>query len=89
MSSAQAQQVFQQSDYVEPLEGQTDFANQFDLAQPNEAMTSYQKLMHQHTKQQFELAAESSRRRSSASSSSHGASLHKETSNASVSSTSS
>nr|POE72889.1 hypothetical protein CFP56_30828 [Quercus suber] len=87
MSSAQAQEVFQHSDYVEPLEGQTDFANQFDLAQPNKAMTSYQKLMHQHTKQQFELAAESSRRRSSGGSS--GVSLSKETSNSSVSSTAS
>ncbi|QIX02214.1 hypothetical protein AMS68_007731 [Peltaster fructicola] len=43
------------------------FATQFNLDQPEQAMSSYQKIMHQHTKQQFELAAASSRRRSSAS----------------------
>nr|OQO25293.1 hypothetical protein B0A51_07077 [Rachicladosporium sp. CCFEE 5018] len=43
---------------------QVVFNQQFDLSQPDEAMMSYQKLMHQHTRQQFEIASAASRRRS-------------------------
>ncbi|KAK6430930.1 hypothetical protein LTR95_012909 [Oleoguttula sp. CCFEE 5521] len=41
-----------------------DFNQQFDLSRPDEAMMSYQKLMHQHTRQQFDIASAASRRRS-------------------------
>lgn len=50
---------------VDPVAARDNFAQNFDLNQPEKAMTSYQKLMHEHTKQQFENATSSSKRRSS------------------------
>ncbi|KAM0723898.1 hypothetical protein Q7P37_000888 [Cladosporium fusiforme] len=50
---------------VDPNVAADNFAQNFDLNQPQKAMTSYQKLMHEHTRQQFENATSSSRRRSS------------------------
>ncbi|EMC93776.1 hypothetical protein BAUCODRAFT_58696, partial [Baudoinia panamericana UAMH 10762] len=50
--------------YSEQMEAQDHFAQTFDLSRPEQAMSSYQRLMHQHTKQQFEMATSSSRRRS-------------------------
>ncbi|KAL1589761.1 hypothetical protein WHR41_01614 [Cladosporium halotolerans] len=50
---------------VDPVVARDHFAQNFDLNQPEKAMTSYQKLMHEHTKQQFETATSSSKRRSS------------------------
>lgn len=50
---------------VDPVVARDHFAQNFDLNQPEKAMTSYQRLMHEHTKQQFETATASSRRRSS------------------------
>jgi hypothetical protein len=50
---------------VDPNVAREQFQNDFDLNQPDQAMTSYQKLMHEHTRQQFENATASSRRRSS------------------------
>lgn len=50
---------------VDPNVAADHFAQNFDLNQPEKAMCSYQKLMHEHTKQQFENATASSRRRSS------------------------
>lgn len=50
---------------VDPVVARDHFAQNFDLNQPEKAMTSYQKLMHEHTKQQFENATSSSKRRSS------------------------
>lgn len=50
---------------VDPNVAADHFAQNFDLNKPEQAMTSYQKLMHEHTKQQFENATASSRRRSS------------------------
>lgn len=50
---------------VDPVVARDHFAQNFDLNQPEKAMTSYQKLMHEHTKQQFESATSSSKRRSS------------------------
>lgn len=51
---------------VDPNVAADHFAQNFDLNKPEQAMTSYQKLMHEHTKQQFENATASSRRRTSA-----------------------
>ena len=50
---------------VDPNVAADHFAQNFDLNQPEKAMTSYQKQLHEHTKQQFENATASSRRRSS------------------------
>jgi hypothetical protein len=71
---------------VDPNVAREQFQNDFDLNAPDQAMTSYQKLMHEHTRQQFENATASSRRRSSGPSV---ASLSSETSRGSTSSTSS
>jgi hypothetical protein len=50
---------------VDPNVARDHFQQNFDLNRPDQAMSSYQKQMHQHTKQQFECATASSRRRSS------------------------
>jgi hypothetical protein len=50
---------------VDPNVAREQFQHDFDLNSPDQAMTSYQKLMHEHTRQQFENATASSRRRSS------------------------
>ncbi|TKA81240.1 hypothetical protein B0A55_02374 [Friedmanniomyces simplex] len=64
MSSADAQLAYQQGGPTYHLEAQDKFAQQFDLSRPEKAMSSYQKLLHQHTMQQFESAAASNKRRS-------------------------
>ncbi|EME43386.1 hypothetical protein DOTSEDRAFT_25336 [Dothistroma septosporum NZE10] len=66
---------------------QDQFAQQYDIGNPDAAAKSYQRIMHQHTKQQFELATASSRRRSANSGSI--SSLTPESSTGSMSSTSS
>lgn len=50
---------------VDPAVAADHFQQNFDLNRPDQAMTSYQKQMHQHTQKQFESATASSRRRSS------------------------
>ncbi|GAB7364252.1 hypothetical protein MBLNU230_g4800t1 [Neophaeotheca triangularis] len=62
---AQTQGVYVTENFSEPMSAQHNFANQFDLNKPEAAMGEYQKIMHQHTKRQFEVATASSRRRSS------------------------
>ncbi|KAK5107924.1 hypothetical protein LTR62_000529 [Meristemomyces frigidus] len=65
MSSADAQLAFQKHNTNNmPTEVQEKFAQQFDLSRPDVAMSSYQKLLHDHTRQQYETASSSSRRRS-------------------------
>ncbi|KAI5365218.1 hypothetical protein Slin15195_G047550 [Septoria linicola] len=84
MSSSQ----YQVNGFVDPSHAEDHFAQQFDLSNPDNARCSYQRLMHQHTKQQFEMATASSRRRSTAASAEM-ASLSTESSTDSMSSTSS
>ena len=55
---------------VDPNVATSHFQQNFDLNRPDQAMSSYQKQMHQHTQKQFENATASSRRRSSGSMSS-------------------
>jgi hypothetical protein len=43
MSSAEAQVVYNRSSSSEPMGAQEGFAQQFDLSQPEKAMSSYQK----------------------------------------------
>merc|ERR1712113_244516 len=50
---------------VDPAVAADQFQQNFNLNRPDQAMSSYQKLMHEHTRQQFENATASSRRRSS------------------------
>ncbi|KAK3057415.1 hypothetical protein LTR09_001599 [Extremus antarcticus] len=85
MSSAEAQIVYTRgADFIQPVEAQDTFAHQFDLSQPDQAMESYQKIMHQHTKQQYDMASASERRRVKNTASYGSVSLSSETSNASV-----
>ncbi|KAH9875931.1 hypothetical protein IAQ61_003396, partial [Plenodomus lingam] len=63
------QQVYVSDDFSEPMSAQHNFANNFDLNDPESAMTAYQKIMHEHTKRQLTTATDSARRRSGASSS--------------------
>ena len=49
---------------VDPNVAASHFQQNFDLNSPDQAMSSYQKQMHQHTQKQFENATESRRRSS-------------------------
>lgn len=49
---------------VDPNIAASHFQQNFDLNRPDQAMSSYQKQMHQHTQKQFENATESRRRSS-------------------------
>jgi hypothetical protein len=59
------QQVYINQDYSESTAPQYEFPQHYDLNDPDMARLSYQRLMHEHTKQQFELATSSARRRGS------------------------
>ncbi|CAA9963054.1 hypothetical protein CFE70_006476 [Pyrenophora teres f. teres 0-1] len=63
------QQVYVSDGFSEPMSAQHNFANHFDLNDPDRAMTEYQRIMHEHTKRQLTTATDSARRRSGASSS--------------------
>ncbi|THY17352.1 hypothetical protein D6D00_08545 [Aureobasidium pullulans] len=85
---SEIQQVYIAEDFSEPTAPQYEFPQHYDLNDPDSARLSYQRLMHEHTKQQFELAASSARRRGSPPE--HDiSSLRKETSGMSIDSTSS
>ena len=46
MSSAEAQEVYNRRSSIEqPMEAQEHFSEQFDLTQPEQAMSSYQKFV--------------------------------------------
>jgi hypothetical protein len=62
------QQVYVSGDFSEPMSAQHNFANNFDLDNPDAAMSAYQRIMHEHTKRQLSTATDSARRRSGASS---------------------
>jgi hypothetical protein len=62
---SEIQQVYISQDYSESTAPQYEFPQHYDLNDPDSARLSYQRLMHEHTKQQFELAASSARRRGS------------------------
>ncbi|KAI8933155.1 hypothetical protein NX059_009796 [Plenodomus lindquistii] len=63
------QQVYVSDGFSEPMTAQHNFANSFDLNDPEQAMNSYQRIMHEHTKRQLTTATDSARRRSGASTS--------------------
>ncbi|KAM3417400.1 hypothetical protein BST61_g5648 [Cercospora zeina] len=81
--------TYQTNGFVDASHAEDHFAQQFDLSNPDDARSSYQRLMHQHTKQQFEMATASSRRRSAGSSSTDPTPLSTESSRGSISSTAS
>jgi len=63
--SAPSDMVYVAQDITAPTEVQYNFSNQYDLNDPDQARASYQRIMHEHTKQQFQIATQSSRRRHS------------------------
>ncbi|KNG46154.1 hypothetical protein DDE82_004710 [Stemphylium lycopersici] len=62
-----SQQIYVSDGFSEPMSAQHNFANHFDLNDPDRAMTDYQRIMHEHTKRQLTTATDSARRRSGAS----------------------
>ncbi|EOA84186.1 uncharacterized protein SETTUDRAFT_139052 [Exserohilum turcica Et28A] len=61
------QQVYVSQGFSEPMSAQHNFANNFDLNDPERAMSDYQRIMHEHTKRQLTTATDSARRRSGSS----------------------
>ncbi|KAH6638754.1 hypothetical protein C7974DRAFT_409767 [Boeremia exigua] len=55
--------VYVTENYSEPMSAQHNFVNNFDLENPQEAMSAYQRIMHEHTKRQLSTATNSARRR--------------------------
>jgi hypothetical protein len=66
------QQVYISEGFSEPMSAQHNFANNFDLDNPEDATAAYQRIMHEHTKRQLSIATDSARRRSDTSASSKG-----------------
>ena len=66
-TTQQRQQVYISEGFSEPMSAQHNFANNFDLDNPEVAMSAYQRIMHEHTKRQLSTATDSARRRSSSS----------------------
>ncbi|KAJ4336261.1 hypothetical protein N0V87_005553 [Didymella glomerata] len=62
MSSSGAQ-VYVTDNFSEPMTAQHNFVNNFDLDHPEDAMSAYQRIMHEHTKRQLSTATDSARRR--------------------------
>ena len=82
---SQTSGVFVSGNFSEPMSAQHNFANQFDLDNPQMATSSYARIMHEHTKRQLNTATNSARRRSEGLTSQ--TSLSSESSENSVSST--
>ena len=61
------QSVYVSDGFSEPMSTQHNFANNFDLNDPERAMSEYQRIMHEHTKRQLTTATDSARRRSGSS----------------------
>ncbi|KAF2657123.1 hypothetical protein K491DRAFT_595659 [Lophiostoma macrostomum CBS 122681] len=77
--------VYVSGEFSEPMSARHNFTNQFDLDNPQMAMSSYARIMHEHTKRQLSTATNSARRRTEGITSQ--TSLSSESSDNSVSST--
>ncbi|KAJ9639997.1 hypothetical protein H2201_005239 [Coniosporium apollinis] len=62
--AAQHSGVYIHGDFSEPMSAQHNFSNQYSFDDPQEAMSMYKRIMHQHTKEQLNIATNSARRRS-------------------------
>lgn len=87
MASAPSDMVYVAQDITRPTEVQYNFSNQYNMDEPETARMNYMRIMHEHTRQQFEMAAESSRRRSSTATSNGATHLRNESSAGSIAST--
>ncbi|KAF1969412.1 hypothetical protein BU23DRAFT_557713 [Bimuria novae-zelandiae CBS 107.79] len=56
--------VYITDNFSEPMAPQHNFANNFGLDNPGQAMSLYARIMHEHTKKQLNTATDSARRRS-------------------------
>jgi hypothetical protein len=56
--------VYGNQDFNESVSAQHNFTSQFNMGDPNQAMSSYARIMHEHTKRQLNTATDSARRRS-------------------------
>ncbi|KAI9740490.1 MAG: hypothetical protein M1834_005070 [Cirrosporium novae-zelandiae] len=56
--------IYHTSDITSPTAAQQNFAQHREYVDPMQAMTSYARTMHEHTKHQMESATRPSRRRS-------------------------
>lgn len=65
--AAASDMVYETSNIAEPMAAQYNFAAQYNLDDPEQARSNYQRIMHEHTMQQFQLAHDSARRRTSGS----------------------
>ncbi|KAK8184680.1 hypothetical protein BC567DRAFT_218953 [Phyllosticta citribraziliensis] len=81
--------VYVRENFSEPMTPMHNFANQYDLDNPQASMSTYNRVMHEHTKLQLERATSSARRRSQTNGTTSPTNLHSESSRGSVSSTSS
>ncbi|KAL1297765.1 hypothetical protein AAFC00_006302 [Neodothiora populina] len=82
--SAPSSMVYVNEDFSAPMSSQYNFSNQFDLDNPEEARMSYMRLMHEHTKHQFEMATSSAARRRASPAEHNVGGLRPETSNSSM-----
>ncbi|KAG8627906.1 hypothetical protein KVT40_003779 [Elsinoe batatas] len=88
MAAAPTDSVYHTDNIAVPLEVQDHFSSQYNMDDPEQARLCYMRVMHEHTKQQFQMATASSRRRNSPATHDM-ANLTTESSNGSVSSTAS
>ncbi|KAK8173430.1 hypothetical protein IWX90DRAFT_359899, partial [Phyllosticta citrichinensis] len=56
--------VYVRENFSEPMTPMHNFANQYDLENPQASMHTYNRVMHEHTKLQLERATSSAHRRS-------------------------
>ncbi|PNS21123.1 hypothetical protein CAC42_3461 [Sphaceloma murrayae] len=83
-----ANSVYTTDNIAVPTEIQEHFPDQYNMDDPEQARMNYMRIMHEHTKQQFQIATASSRRRHSPATHDMSSLTHEST-NGSVSSTAS
>ncbi|GAM83948.1 hypothetical protein ANO11243_019380 [Dothideomycetidae sp. 11243] len=65
MASSPINSVYTTDNITVPTTVQDNFSNQYNMEDPEQARLNYMRVMHEHTKQQFQMASASSRRRNS------------------------
>lgn len=63
--AATTESIYTTNDITVPADVQDNFSTQYNMDDPIQARINYMRVMHQHTKQQFQIATASSRRRNS------------------------
>ncbi|KAK8164688.1 hypothetical protein BKA80DRAFT_190177, partial [Phyllosticta citrichinensis] len=68
--------VYVRENFSEPMTPMHNFANQYDLENPQASMHTYNRVMHEHTKLQLERATSSAHRRSQSNGATSPTNLH-------------